>query len=70
MGEIVDIGRRIELVPIDLHCQDITIGLYCQEVDEGLGFFSTYLQPSSCCTGTYFFRHSRHVCFRGYGIGP
>lgn len=38
MGEIVDIGRRIELVPIDLHCQDITIGLYCQEVDEGLGF--------------------------------
>jgi hypothetical protein len=38
MGEIVDIGRRIELVPMDPHGQDITIGLYCQELDEGPAF--------------------------------
>lgn len=38
MGEIVDIGRRIELVPMDPHCQDITIGLYCQEQTEGTAF--------------------------------
>ena len=30
MRRIVDIGRRIELVPIDPHCHDITIGLYHQ----------------------------------------
>ncbi len=38
MGEIVDIGRRIELVPMDPHCQDITIGLYCQEQNKGPAF--------------------------------
>ena len=31
MGRIVDIGRRIELIPIDPHFHDITIGLYCQQ---------------------------------------
>ena len=31
MGRIVDIGRRIELVPIDPHFHDITIGLYRQQ---------------------------------------
>ena len=31
MRRIVDIGRRIELVPIDPHFHDITIGLYRQE---------------------------------------
>ncbi len=31
MQRIVDIGRRIELVPIDLHFHDITIGLYQQQ---------------------------------------
>ncbi len=35
MGETIDIGRRIELVPMDSHFQDITIGLYSQEQDEG-----------------------------------
>lgn len=38
MGETVDIGRRIELVPMDSHFHDITIGLYCQERDEGPAF--------------------------------
>ncbi len=33
MGLIVNIGRRIELVPIDTHFKDITIGLYRQELD-------------------------------------
>ncbi|RKU23354.1 hypothetical protein C6499_18535 [Candidatus Poribacteria bacterium] len=31
MRRIVDIGRRIELVPIDPHFHDITIGLYRQQ---------------------------------------
>ena len=34
MGHIVDIGRRIELVPIDLHFHDITIALYRQQRGE------------------------------------
>ena len=35
MGETMDIGRRVELVPMDRHFHDITIGLYYQERDEG-----------------------------------
>lgn len=31
MRRILDIGRRIELIPIDPHFHDITIGLYRQE---------------------------------------
>ena len=31
MRRIVDIGRRIELVPLDSHFHDITIGLYRQQ---------------------------------------
>lgn len=34
MGYIVDIGRRIELLPIDPHCHDITIALYRQQRGE------------------------------------
>ncbi|MYG00190.1 hypothetical protein F4212_13805 [Candidatus Poribacteria bacterium] len=33
MTSIVDIGKRIELVPIDPHFKDITIALYRQELD-------------------------------------
>ncbi len=33
MGRTVDIGIRIELVPMDPHFHDITIGLYRQEHD-------------------------------------
>ena len=32
MGRIVDIGRRIELIPLDPHFHDITIGLYRQHI--------------------------------------
>jgi len=35
MGETVDIGRRIELVPMDPHFHDISVGLYCQEKVDG-----------------------------------
>ena len=28
MGQIIDIGKRIELVPMDPHFHDITIALY------------------------------------------
>jgi hypothetical protein len=38
MGQIVDIGRRIELVPMDPHFRDISIGLCCQQRDEGPAF--------------------------------
>lgn len=34
MRRIVDIGRRIELIPIDPHCHDITIGLYRQQITD------------------------------------
>ncbi|MDE0467910.1 MAG: hypothetical protein OYL97_12725 [Candidatus Poribacteria bacterium] len=38
MRRIVDIGRRIELIPIDPHFHDITIGLYRQQItDTNLG---------------------------------
>ncbi len=33
MRRVVDIGRRIELVPIDLHFYDITLALYRQQRD-------------------------------------
>ena len=32
------IGRRIELVAMDTHCQDITLGLYEQTADDGARF--------------------------------
>ena len=32
------IGRRIELVAMDTHCQDITLGLYEQTADDGTRF--------------------------------
>ena len=32
MRRVVDIGRRIELIPIDPHFYDITIGLYRQQI--------------------------------------
>ena len=38
MGQTLEIGRRIELVPMDSHFQDITIGLYQQPLDSGAGF--------------------------------
>lgn len=33
MASVVNIGRRIELVPIDQHFKDITIALYYQELE-------------------------------------
>ena len=45
MAQIVDIGRRIELVPMDSHFEDITIGLYRQDDDKGTAFLiHTYSQ--------------------------
>jgi hypothetical protein len=38
MGQTLDIGKRLELVPMDSHFQDITIGLYLQNLDSGSGF--------------------------------
>jgi hypothetical protein len=45
MGQIVDIGKRIELVPMDSHFHDITIALYQQGQDENpLFLVHTYSQ--------------------------
>jgi hypothetical protein len=38
LGRIVDIGRRIELVPMDPHFHDIAIALYEQRREGGLDF--------------------------------
>ena len=35
MRRVVDIGRRIELVPMDPHFNDISIGLYRQNANHG-----------------------------------
>ena len=35
MGETIDLGRRIELVPMDPHFHNISIALYRQESDNG-----------------------------------
>jgi len=35
MGETIDLGRRIELVPMDLHFHNISIALYRQESSDG-----------------------------------
>ena len=45
MGQTVDIGKRIELVPMDPHFHDITIALYQQGQDESpLFLVYTYSQ--------------------------
>ena len=45
MGQTLDLGRRIELVPMDTHFHDITIGLYRQENAQGTTFrVHTYSQ--------------------------
>ena len=45
MGQIVDIGKRIELVPMDPHFHDITIALYQQGQNESpLFLVHTYSQ--------------------------
>ena len=35
MGKTIDLGRRIELVPMDPHFQNISIALYRQEAGDG-----------------------------------
>jgi hypothetical protein len=43
MGQITDIGRRVELVPMDGHCHDISIALYLQQRAAGpAGLVHTY----------------------------
>src|SRR5713101_4640645 len=43
MRVLTDIGRRVELVPMDPHLSDISIGLYCKETTDGpLGIVHSY----------------------------
>lgn len=38
MGQTLNLGRRIELIPMDAHFHDISIGLYRQHTDKGPAF--------------------------------
>ena len=38
MGQTLNIGRRVELISMDPHFQDISIGLYRQELKEGTAY--------------------------------
>ena len=38
MPRILDLGSRIELVPMDLHCEEISIALYRREESGGPEF--------------------------------
>ena len=54
MRRIVDIGRRIELIPIDPHFHDITIGLYRQQIADpttGMEFPAFLVHTYSQMTG-------------------
>ena len=42
MGQIVDIGRRIELIPMDSYFHDIAIALYQQQQDGPSFLVHTY----------------------------
>ena len=44
MGKIVDIGRRIELLPMDTNFHEISIGLYCQDGDSPKFIVHSYSQ--------------------------
>ena len=44
-GRLLDLGRRIELVAMDKHCQDITLGLYEQADDYGTSFLVHTYSP-------------------------
>lgn len=56
MGQITDIGARIELVSMDQHFHDISIALYEQEGDGGLPRFlvQTYSQRDGSSTRAEF----------------
>lgn len=54
MRRVVDIGRRIELIPMDPHFHDITIGLYRQQIADtppGTGFPAFLVHTYSQITG-------------------
>jgi len=54
MRRIVDIGRRIELIPMDPHFHDITIGLYRQQIADaatGMTFPAFLVHTYSQITG-------------------
>lgn len=40
MGETLDLGSRVELVPMDAHFHDITIGLYRRDVGGTAGYLA------------------------------
>jgi hypothetical protein len=42
MGHIVDLGKRIELVPMDGRCHDITLALYEQPSSDGTAVFRVH----------------------------
>ncbi|MDP6037430.1 MAG: hypothetical protein QGG64_02675 [Candidatus Latescibacteria bacterium] len=59
MAQTLDIGRRIELVPMDGHFEDITVGLYVQENAQGIAFLvHTYSQREGAQTRIDFLKRA------------
>ena len=59
MGKTLDLGRRIEIQPLDKQCHGISIGLYRQEV-KGVPHFllHTYSAVSGAQDRIEFLRHA------------
>ena len=59
MGNTKDLGRRIEIHPMDKHCQDISIGLYRQVIDAVPQFLvHTYSSVEDAADRVDFIRHA------------
>lgn len=62
MSLTLDLGRRIELVSMDPHFQDISIGLYRQERDSGPRYLvHTYSRKEGAGERQDFVKHAMHV---------
>ena len=61
MGEIVDIGSRIELIPMDPHFHEISIGLYLQEGDRPSFRVHSYSQKPGTAERLSFIRDAMAV---------
>ena len=49
MAKTLNLGERVELLPMDDHCHDISLGLYRQDVDGDAQFLvHTYSSVSGC----------------------
>ena len=64
MGQTLEIGRRIELVPMDPHCHDISIALYRQSQDAGPAYLVHTYSGLEAASGRVAFLNNA-MCFLG-----